>query len=62
MNSKTNNTATKSTQKPDGKTNKQGDLQEVINNGNQKLPSSNNLDRENNNDSSTDDERQRRRR
>jgi len=41
------------------KTKQSGDLQEVINSGNQKLPNSNDL-QQNNNDSSTDDERQRR--
>ncbi len=59
MNNKTT-TGSKNTKQPGTKTTKQGNLQETINKGNQKLSGAASLDRINNNDSSTDDERQRR--
>ena len=58
MNTKANKSNKES--KQTGKA-KADNLDTVINAGNQKLPSSNDLGRKNNNDSSTDDERQRRR-
>jgi hypothetical protein len=58
-NTKANAKNSKGNQQQNSKTKKTGDLEQVINAGNSKLPGSN-LARKNNNDSSTDDERQRR--